>query len=262
MTIEHKERSLAGSQWRYRVTGSKEKALLALPGSLGGGDAITDLMAQMLPDRQIIVPEYSAVSTVSECVDGIDEILRAEQIEKMAVYGGSFGGLIAQCFVRRHPERVTHLILAGSGFPEPKRVEKNRRLLQLLPYLHMGLMRLLLRVVLWKLLRQVTGDQNHWKTEFHQLMRKLTKEDLASRYNIAIDFDENYRFTPADLADWPGKILILEGSADRIANEQIRAGLRALYPQATVHTFAGAGHSMLLTHTQEWQKIVLPFLDM
>ncbi len=262
MSIDCRQVTLAGSSWRYRITGSNEKALLVLPGSLGGGDAITVLMAQSLPGRKIIVPEYSAVATVSECIDGMDEILRAERIERTAVYGGSFGGLLAQCFVRRHPERVTHLILSGSGFPEPTRAKGNRRLLAILPFLRMSLMRVLLRMVLWKLLRKVTVDRNQWKIEFHQLMSKLTRDDLASRYKIAIDFDENYRFTPHDLVDWAGKILILEGSADRVANERIRAELRSLYPQPAVHTFSGAGHSMFLTHTQEWRKVVSAFLDM
>ena len=262
MAIEHKEIHVSGSSWRYRFAGSNQKPLLVLPGSLGGGDAITNLMVQMIPDRKIIVPEYSAVATVSECIDGLDGIVRAEQVEKTAVYGGSFGGLLAQCFARKHPERVTHLILSGSGFPEQKRANKNRRLLKLLPFLRMSLMRLLLRMVLWKLLRKLTVDRNQWKVEFHHLTSKLTKDDLASRYSIAIDFDENYRFTSADLANWPGKILILEGSEDRVANERIRAGLRSLYPQAVVHTFVGAGHSMLLTHTQEWERVVAAFLDM
>jgi len=261
MSIELKEVSITGSVWRYRIAGANQKAVLVLPGSLGGGDAITDLMTQTIPERKIVVPEYSPVATVSECIEGVDEILRREQIETTAVYGCSFGGLLAQCFARTHPDHVTHLILSGTGFPEQKRAKGNRRLLALLPFLRMRLMRFLLRMVLWKLLRKVTVDKNQWKNEFHHLMSKLTRDDLASRYKIAIDFDENYRFTPADLSGWPGKILILEGSADRIANERIRAELRSLYPQAAVHTFSEAGHSMFLTHTQEWGKIVSAFLD-
>ncbi len=261
MTIEYKEVNIAGAVWRYRVTGDDRDGVLVLPGSLGGGEAITGSVARTASSRKIIVPEYSAVATVSECIVGIDEILRKERIEKTAIYGGSFGGLLAQCWVRRHPDLATHLILSGSGFPEPQRARGNRRLLRFLPFLPMSVMRALLRLAVWNLLRKITLDKKMWESEFEALIAKLTRADLVSRYEIAIDFDENYRFTPSDLAGWTGKILILEGSADRIANERVRAGLRSLYPQSAIHTFQDAGHALLLTHTQEWSQVVSAFLN-
>lgn len=235
--------------------------MLVLPGSLGGCEAMAVLLAQAVPDRRILVPEYPPANTVQDYLRGIDQIVQKEDVKNLVVYGASFGGLIAQCWVRRHPEQVTHLILSGAGFPEPSRARTNRRLLHVLPFIPERSVRLFLRVLLRLMLRNVLSDQRAlWRREYGQLISRISRADLVSRYRIAIDFDENYHFTDSDLNVWPGKMLILEGSADRIAGKKIRNGLRNLYPQARLYTFPEAGHSAMLTHTKEWLTVLSDFI--
>ncbi len=54
-------------------------------------------------------------------LEGIAAILEAEGVQKVHVVGPSFGGWVAQCFVRRFPEKVATLILSDTGLPRKGR---------------------------------------------------------------------------------------------------------------------------------------------
>ncbi len=47
--------------------------------------------------------------------------------EKVILFAASFGGDVGQCFVRKYPERVSHLILLNTGGPD-KRLGKATKL--------------------------------------------------------------------------------------------------------------------------------------
>lgn len=110
------------------------------------------------------------------------------------------------------------------------------------------------------MLGEVKLDQDAWRSDYLELIAGLERRDFESRYHISIDFDENCRFAATDLRDWPGRILILEGGADRVAPPRIRESLRALYPEAVLHAIPDAGHSILLTHTEECVAVVRRFI--
>jgi pimeloyl-ACP methyl ester carboxylesterase len=259
-SIEAKTVRVGETVWNYFAAGNGSEGFLILPGSLGVGEEIVRLMEQVAPDKRLVAPQYAPVATVIECLDAIDGILESEAIASVVVYCGSFGGLIAQCWLRRHPHRVTHFILSGSGPPEPARAIGNKRLLRYLRFFPMSLLRAMMRIAVRRMLRQTKEDREIWHSEFFRLIERLNSSDLASRYQIAIDFDQNYRFTPSDLQDVPVKILLLEGSRDRVATAKIRESMRKLYPQAKVHTFDEAGHALLFTHTEEWMDVLRDFL--
>jgi hypothetical protein len=77
-------------------------------------------------------------------------------------------------------------------------------------------------------------DQAFWYAYQHELVSRLTKEDLRAMYRLGIDLVECFRFTPGDLASWPGRILILESDEDLPTPEQ-RAELRRCYPRAGIY---------------------------
>jgi pimeloyl-ACP methyl ester carboxylesterase len=247
--------------WKYFSAGAGTSGMLMLPGSLGGCERMAVLLAQAAPARRILVPEYPIANTVEDCLNALDQIMQNEEVSNLVLMGNSFGGLLAQCWLRRHPEKVTHLILSGSGIPEPARARANHRKLRVVSFVPDRILRFLLRIALQMMLRNVSRDREIWKREYSELISKMTHKDLISRYRIAIDFDEHYALQPSDLNQWQGQILILEGSADRIAGKKIREGLRSLYPQAQIHIFQGAGHSAILTHTEEWLNVVSQFID-
>lgn len=102
---------------RYRVLGTATRALLAIP----GGELVNDLgfeFALAISDtHRVVYPAYPRVSSIEELADGLCTILDAEEIEQAAILGASFGGAVAQVCVRRHPGRISALILSNTGVP-------------------------------------------------------------------------------------------------------------------------------------------------
>ena len=83
---------------------------------------------------------------------------------------------------------------------------------------------------------------------------------MRDMHRLGIDLVRSFRFTPEDLDSWPGRILILESDQDLFTPER-RAELRRCYPQASVHTFHGAGHTPWMSHREEYLCVINEFLD-
>jgi pimeloyl-ACP methyl ester carboxylesterase len=180
------------------------------------------------------------------------------------VLGPSYGGLVAQCFVRRHPERVRSLILANTAVPPRRLLWPSKIFLALLSFVPLGWLRALRERTLARAFSGVPSvppeEQAFWRDYQHGLMSRLSKAELRVMYRLGIDLVESFRFAPDDLVSWPGRVLILELDEDLLTPEQ-RAGLRQCYPQAAVHTFHGAGHTPWMSHKEEYLSIVKEFLD-
>ena len=77
----------------------------------------TSLAAALAPRFRVVYPAYPRVQSLDDLADGIAAILAAENIARASVLGASFGGAVAQCMVRRHPDRIERLILSNTGVP-------------------------------------------------------------------------------------------------------------------------------------------------
>jgi pimeloyl-ACP methyl ester carboxylesterase len=213
---------------------------------------------------RVIAPSYAYVSTAAELLDGLAGVLHAEQAREANVLGPSYGGLVAQCFVRRHPERVRSLILANTLVPPRRLLWLSRVFLALLPVVPLGWQRALGERALARafsgVLSPPLADQAFWSEYQHGLVSRLSKAEMRDMYGLGIDLVESFRFTPEDLDSWQGRILILESDQDLFTPEQ-RAELRRCYPQASVHTFHGAGYIPWMSHREEYLCVINEFLD-
>jgi 3-oxoadipate enol-lactonase len=253
-----KQITVEARTWRFRILGKGNQTLVVLPGALGSGNLLAQHLAELLPDFHLMIPDYSPGNSVAEFLNVFEAILAAENVRRPIVYGGSFGGLLAQCWARRNPDSIRALILFGAAAPDTKRVSTHRRMLKLLPFLPMPALRLAMKLAAIKITKDITSNKNLWRKELQSLASTIQREDLASRYNTALDFDLNSHFKSDDLHGM--QILLLEGSEDRVANQKVRESMRGLYPHAEIVTIQGAGHSLLLTHPQQWQSAVIKFI--
>lgn len=248
-------------RWEYIASGHGSEALLILPGLLGIGEMSFQHIQAFENDYRVIGPSYPfELTTVEQMADGIAAILDTEGIRQAHVLGGSYGGMVAQCLVRRYPQRVVSLVLSHTGGPNPDRAAANRRLIGLLRLLPMSLLRLMLKGATRKSLKDAPEQISFWEAYSDEMIARLSKADLMSRYQVAVDFDATSAFTPDDLKDWPGRILILEGDNDPIAEAPARAALKALHPQALVHTFHGSGHVASIAKLDEYVEVIKRFL--
>jgi pimeloyl-ACP methyl ester carboxylesterase len=252
---------VGGVRWEYIACGEGGEAFLILPGgAMVGEDGFT-----RIPDFEdryrVIAPSYASVSTTAELLDGLAGVLDAEGVSQAHVLGPSYGGIVAQCFVRRHPERVRSLVLANTGAPGASPLPGLPLLARLFGFLPEGALR---RMTGWNWRRWFVAppeERAFWYGLIDELLiTRLTKADLISALEEMVDFDRQ-RFDRDDLAGWPGRMLVIESEHDQAFSPEARAALRALYPQASVRTFADAGHAVMMSQPEEYIAAVRSFLE-
>ena len=252
--------TVKGIEWKYIACGRGERALLILPGLLGIGEMSFEQILAFQNVYRVVAPSYPfTIASVQQLIRGIAGILDAEHIDRTHVLGGSYGGMMAQCLVRQYPDRVDRLVLSHTGVPRPDRAVKNRRFLAVLRFLPMRLLRAMLRLSTHRSLADAPEFRVFWETYSNEVICQITRADLLARYRVAIDFDFSCAFAPDDLEGWPGRILILEGDNDPVAETPAREALRALYPQASVHTFCGSGHVASISKLDEYTAVIRDF---
>ncbi len=258
----HSPRSLqaAGLSWQYLASGYGARHLLVLPGGLRMAEAAFPLISALEADFRVLAPSYPPARRLDALLDGLAAILDAEGAAQAAVYGASYGGMIAQSFRCRYPTRVSHLLLANTGLPptrdEVRTLPSLITLLRLLPY---GALRRLITPLFGRLIT-AGAEQPFWQAFIEELLTcRLRKADVLSHFQVALDLGRRYRFSPDDVAHWPGRVLILESVPDVIQPAE-QAALRTLYPGAQVHTFPQGGPTPWLTRTEEYVGVIRAFL--
>ncbi|MBI4566822.1 MAG: alpha/beta hydrolase [Planctomycetes bacterium] len=115
-----------GARIHVEVFGSG-KPILGLHGGPGLSDwRDTRAAMQFLEDEFTLVyldfrgcgesPECDPATYTHEqwCAD-IEEVRRQMGLERVGIYGGSYGGFMALEYAWRHPDRVTHMVLRGAA---------------------------------------------------------------------------------------------------------------------------------------------------
>jgi len=104
-----------GVEWTYRATGNGTQGLLLLPGAVGSGEAFFTLTPLLIDTHRILAIAYPRVDSLARLLEGLRAILDREGLESADMVGGSFGGLIAQAFLRRFPQRTRRVALSATG---------------------------------------------------------------------------------------------------------------------------------------------------
>jgi len=249
--------------WSYYDIGdSNDRVILWLVGGLKMADAAFRSIPIMQDDFRIIVPSYPAVSTMTGLADGLNAILKAEGITKCSVLAGSYGGMIAQVFVRRHSEHVNKLILSTTTAPNSQHAENYQQQREMVSQSPDDLVMETAKSRMYGMVNPSDHEQHFWKAYLDELYSyRLTKDDLLSTYDSIIDYMTAYDFHPDDLANWRGEILILDSSNDNVFDSSAREHVNQLYPQAHSHTFANAGHSPASSQRDIYFATVRKFLQ-
>jgi pimeloyl-ACP methyl ester carboxylesterase len=250
-----------GALWEYILCGDGERTLLLIPGSWHVADIWFLNIVEFEYGFKVISLTYPGMETMQQLVDGVQEVFESENIEKVDILGHSFGGMIAQCYVRKYPGRVANLILSNTDFPHsPEERKRKIRLSNLLPE---PIFLKDLKKTYIKLIEPLKLEEREfWQAYFEELYSfRITKDDFMGLLKCAFDFHKNYSFTPVDLKDWAGNLLILESDNDQYFPASQREALRALYPEAQIHKFYDGGHTPSIARRDEFNSVVKTFLE-
>ncbi len=249
-----------GVAWEVVVCGRGAQTLLWLVGGLRVADAAFRSIPMLADDYRIIAPTYPPLNTMAALADGLAGILDAEGVAHAHILAGSFGGMVAQAFIRRQAARADKVILSTTSAPDPAQVERYRQERALLADLAEDVVRAGAKEHLYHIIAPPPNEEPFWRAYLDELFtHRLGKADLLSTYDCLIDF-MSARYTPDDLADWTGQALILDSDDDATFDSASQARLRALYPRAQTYTFRGAGHSPASTQRDTFFGVVRQFL--
>lgn len=248
--------------WEYYDIGADNNhIILWLVGGLRMADAAFRSIPLMKDDFRIIAPSYPPVDTMAELADGLNAIIKAEGIKKCSLLAGSFGGMVAQIFVRRHPKKLDKLILSTTTAPDSDHAERYQQQHDMITASPDDLVMETAKSQMYGMISPPESEAQFWKAYLDELYSvRLKKVDLISTYKCIIDYMSNYEFTPNDLKDWHGDILILDSDDDKVFDSSAREHVNDLYPQAHSHTFSNAGHSPASSQRDVYFEIVRKFL--
>jgi pimeloyl-ACP methyl ester carboxylesterase len=257
----YRQLTYAGVDWPYLINARSGETLLLLSGALSIPDISWLTIAHFAKTYRVIAPAYPAVKTMGALVDGIAVILQHEGIKQAHVLGGSYGGFIAQVFVRRYPDLTRSLVLSHTFPPDRgnlKTIQKMARWMRLLPE---GMLRWLMRRRLGTLMPAKSPETSIFHALFEELLYfRLKKVDLVSTVDRTVDYC-SLGYTPEDLVGWPGRVLLVMSDDDPGTPESVRDAMRALYPTARLQLFHGTGHSTSVLKEQEYQEAIERFLE-
>lgn len=253
---------VGGKPWPFVDTASGERVVLLLTGAAGVAELSWRSIEHLSRRNRVLAPDYPALDTMAELVDGIDAILDRQGIDRAHVIGGSYGGLVAQVFVRRHPRRTASLVLSHTLVPDRAAGAKMARVAELLKWLPERALRALFRLRLRGLFPQGGPPELALsKALFTEIVNeRITKAQLLGLMRRVADLGTRYRFTPRDLEAWPGRILLLMGSDDPATPATARQALADLYPRAERHDFSGFGHLTALLDQENYFAVIDRFL--
>jgi pimeloyl-ACP methyl ester carboxylesterase len=252
--------ALAGADWSYLVGGSGSETLVIPAGGERIGDVGFPLVEHFEPDYRCVYLSFPPLTTMRELVGGLAALLDHLGAERVMLFGGSFGGDVAQCFVRAYATRVTKLILMNTGIPDERLGRATLRGKPLVSHLPMRLVRMLVHAVLQRALSVPPAERAFWRALLRELIGQMTRSDMIASFDNSIDYRLNYHFTPGDLAAWPDKVLLLQSDDDPATSPAMRTAIRALYPDAQVRVFQGAGHTPFLSQPEQFYPLVSAFL--
>ncbi len=261
-----KKFNIKGVEWTYTTGGEGARALLMFHEAVGGAEGVGWLGEAFSSECRTIAPTIADVRRIEEVCDAASAILDREHVGRATVFGGSFGGALAQAFAKRYPRQVERLILLTTCAPDPAlgtKHEKQLRVMSRLPFaltrafVKMDVMRHLDAPVPPEASERVRLVKEHLKNYFDNV---LTKDVMLSRMALSVDFCRHEPDAFAVGADWAGRVLIVESKHDNANHEEARARLRAAYPGALVCTFADAGEMIPLLRQDALIEVIRAFM--
>ena len=148
--MPEKSLNIGGVEWRYVTGGGGEQTVLMFHGAVGGAETMRRLAESFAGEYRTIAPTVADVRTLEEVCDAASAILDREHVARAVVFGGSFGGLVAQAFLKRCPRQVEHLVLLSTGVPNGAAGARTERMMKVLRLFPFSLSRALLKLEISK----------------------------------------------------------------------------------------------------------------
>jgi 3-oxoadipate enol-lactonase len=249
--------------------------IVVIPGIQGrwewmkpGIDALarrTRVVTFSLADEPSARADFDETAGFWNYVEQVGKALEESGIDKAAICGVSYGGLIAGAFAARYPARVASLILV-SALPPSWRPDARVSLYLRSPWLLSPLFCLASA----RLYREFATSQDTWwsgvtsacRAGITALLHMFHPGRMARRVHLLSSVFGAGRID-AELAHVkvPTMIVTGEESLERVVPPRITREYLAIWPHARVETLARTGHLGMITRPDEFARLVSAFVS-
>jgi len=227
--------------WEFQEKDLAARFHIIMPDLRGHGQTTVDELGMMIP------PDLIA--------DDLYALLKHLGHEKVHVVGISLGGMIAQKFVLKYPERVDKLVLVDTT---PKITED---LIDVVYSWREAQVEGGNEAYFWTSLR--SGYSDEW-IESNPDMVQYLKEKSADTNDEGV-LAAGLGFSTIDftnqLSEIKAETLVIHGDEDRIMNLELGKALNKGIRDSKLKILRGCGHSPDVQMTEEFNRILIEFLS-
>ena len=251
--------SVGGIHWRYYCLGTGP-VLVWLTGGLRRAAYGFGFMEELAARHTLIAPDYPPLKTAGSLVAGLDAILSAEGVQRFALGGQSYGGLMAQVYLSARPEKVERLILSSTGPATYGRFAAfvDRLLAFLAGILPERWVKGLLAGGLSKAISAPESERAAWlEAVRHTFEHDLSRADVVSHFAVAGDAFGGQVMRPEVLRSWPGRVVVLSAENDRTQGKSDLGRYEALFGRPVEPLSMGTmGHTAALVEPVRYAALV------
>ena len=248
--------TVEGWAWEYVALGEGPDTVLFLHGLSGAHDIWWQQLEALAPTHRVLAVTYPAVRTLAELSAGVRAVLDAHGIQTATIVGSSLGGYLAQYLVQHHRDRVERAVFANTFPPNDQLRAAHHHRSVIGRFLPERVVAAAFRDSNARRILPASQDPalvGAYLSE--QAQQPGLKRRLLARYHTVIE-----PFTVADRTAGGRQLVVLESDNDPLIDADLRAALRATYPTARVHTFAGGGHFPYLDQPAAYTAVLRRFL--
>ena len=250
----------------YISCGTGKKTVLTFHGALGNAEGNFQAINFFEKKYRVIAPSITNFETLNELSEGVNEVLKSENIEEYILIGQSFGSFMAQPYFHRNYKNIEALILINSYPPKNEWVndfKKTNKLLKFIPAF-------LLKKLMSKKLLKLANEEKEMTPEIREELKftlafvkerfsKVEKSVILCQSILTGEFNgEKYNIENYD--GWDGKVLIFTANDDN--GFPYHEELRSQYPNVEEIIFENVGHMGTLLKRDEYHAILKRFLEL
>lgn len=190
----------------FWLTGGLRRAALAF-----------DALEAMAKEHLVIAPDYPPFQHINDFMQYFDAILLQENINTFVLAGQSYGGLLAQAYLAKSPQRVKAIILSSSGPADYGRVWIITDLVAegLARVLPTQQVKSLMARRIFKLVGPAGGEGEEWLAVIRDIFdHQLTRADVISHFAVAGDLIRKRIVKPSAFSGWQGRVVSLSAEND------------------------------------------------
>jgi pimeloyl-ACP methyl ester carboxylesterase len=124
-------------------------------------------------------------------------ILESEEVQKANFLGTSLGGWLAQCLVRRYPDKVGKLILSNTSDPGAYSITQAKSGVFSVRYYPLSLLKFVAKTRIIKLISPPDSERDFWKAFLNEKFSfYVNREDMVSQMHYTLDYVSNFGKLP------------------------------------------------------------------